>query len=137
MRDYWDDKQKARSQKRLEYFRRYQEQHHLRVSMAYKGEALGLKVLIGSKRIYRPCDLSWEGKLVDVKTAKPTINNQSQNRWKFLLKKQKSVADLYLLICKDTEDKVVNIYLVPNLGKDNLSFNEKSSIKYKKYLLSL
>lgn len=106
--------------------------------MAYKGEELGLKVLLGSEKINRPCDLSWKNKLVDVKTAKPTKVTASKTyRWKYLLSKQIKTADLFLLIRKDLDDKVIDIYLIPNRGKNNFSFNENTVKKYNQYLLTL
>lgn len=144
---------RLRSLKRRAYFREYKREHpqpyvyksnkstykYKATSMAYKGEVLALKVLVGSKKINRPCDLDWKGKLVDVKTAKPTkTTNGGIVRWKFLLTKQKQVADLFLLICKGSDDKVIGIYLIPNkdIKHNNLSFSLNST-KYSKYLLSL
>lgn len=131
---------------RRTYFREYRRLHPQiqtnishGTSMGYMGEELALKVLVGSKRINRPCDLSWEGKLVDVKTAMPTKENgRTIARWKFLLK-QKQSADSFLLIRKDINDKVIDIHLIPSkaIRGNNLSFNENTVIKYKKYLLSL
>ena len=140
------EREKLRSLNRRDYFREYRRKNpqirlsHLSqgISMGYRGEELALKVLVGSKKINRPCDLNWNGKLVDVKTAKPTITNHGTIcRWKFLLSNQIQVVDLYLLIRKDFDDRVIDIYLIPNMGKKNLSFNESTSIKYKKYLLTL
>lgn len=127
---------------RRAYFREYRRKHPQPYksrgeSLGYKGEELALTVLVGSKKIKHPCDLNWNGKLVDVKTAKPTITNRGTYRWKFLLVKQNHVADLYLLIRKGADDKVIDIYLIPNTGKNNFSFNENTAIKYKKYLLTL
>lgn len=129
--------------KRRAYWREYRRKHpqpykYQGESMGYKGEELALTVLVGSKKIIHPCDLDWNGKLVDVKTAKPTkATNGGQDRWKFLLT-QKKTADLFLLICKDREDKTIRIYLIPNkeIKYNNLSFSI-NSLRYKKYLLSL
>lgn len=144
------EQERLRGIKRRAYFREYRRNHpqpyNYRkgvykshgTSMAYKGEETGLKMLVGSKKINKPCDLDWNGKLVDVKTAKPTAStNGGQNRWKFLLT-QRRTADLFLLICKDREEKTVGVYLIPNkdIKYKNLSFSI-NSIRYKKYLLSL
>jgi hypothetical protein len=148
------EKERLRSLSRREYFRVYQlnnrgrwkrkkyhypqKSRHIPNSMSYGGEMLGLKVLLGSEKINRPCDLTWKGKLVDVKTAKPTrVTGSKTNRWKFLLAKQVKVADLFLLIRKGIDDKVIDLYLIPNTGKKNFSFNEKTVSKYKQYLLTL
>lgn len=137
----WGIKARLRSQRRTKYFRNYRRLHPQYEShgssMGYQGEMIGLKLLVGSKRINRPCDLNWNGKLVDVKTAKPTLVTSGQYRWKFLLSKQKEIADLYLLIRKDNDNRIIDIYLIPNTGKKNISFNSKTVIKYSKYLLSL
>ena len=147
----WGYRAKLRSQRRTKYFREYRRKHRppyvykyhkgnyksYGTSLGYGGEMLALKVLVGSKRIMKPCDLSWNGKLVDVKTAKPSKPIRGKDRWKFLLTKQVKTANLFLLICKDAEDKVKAIYLVPNEGKKNITFNEVTAVKYQKYLLSL
>lgn len=156
----WGEEAKARSQGRKEYFREYRRKHPQSKeyltdyrnknphkykyvsygdSLGYKGEMLALNILVGSKRINRPCDLSWNGKLVDVKTAKPTLQKGGGNRWKFLLSKQKNKIDLFLLIRKGDDDKVIDIHLVPNesIRGKNISFNNNTVIKYSKYLLSL
>jgi hypothetical protein len=136
------EKERLRGISRRAYFREYRKKHPQQyighgTSIGYRGEELALKVLIGSKKINRPCDLSWNRKLVDVKTAKPTMTNRGTYRWKFFLMKQKDTTDLYLLIRKDNDDRVIDIHLIPNFGKSNLSFNENTVIKYSKYLLSL
>jgi hypothetical protein len=140
----WGERAKLRSQSRNEYFKNYRRLHPQKYigygsSLGYKGELIGLKVLKGSKKINRPCDLSWRGKLVDVKTAKPTSQKGGGNRWKFLLVKQKNKVDLFLLIRKDIYDKVIDIHLIPGekIRGTNISFNERTVIKYSKYLLSL
>ena len=140
----WGEEAKARSQGRREYFREYRRKHPQKYkshgdSLGYMGEVLALNILVGSKRINRPCDLSWNGKLVDVKTAKPTLQKGGGNRWKFLLSKQKNKIDLFLLIRKDKDDKVIDIHLIPNgsIRGKNISFNNNTVTKYSKYLLSL
>lgn len=148
----WKDPEKKkeydrqRGQRRRAYFREYRrnnpqiqtyESHG--TSIGYQGEELALKVLVGSKRIHRPCDLDWNGKLVDVKTAMPTKGVGVKRRWKFLLSKQKGVVDLFLLISKDEDGRVLGIYLVPDAeikGK-NISFSSNTIHRFKKYLLSL
>jgi len=99
---------------------------------------IGLKVLKGSKKINRPCDLNWKGKLVDVKTAKPT-RTRDKIRWKFLLSKQKGKIDLFLLIRKDNDEKVIDIHLIPDnkIKYKNISISSFNVKKYTKYLLSL
>jgi hypothetical protein len=149
----------SRKESRRLYFREYRRKHpqpykytkskyikrhgESRIAHAHalgdSGEEIALKVLVGSKKIYRPCDLDWNGKLVDVKTAKPTKNIRSIDRWKFLLSKQKGKIDLFLLIRKDKEDRVIDIHLIPDkeIRYKNISFNNNSVIKYSKYLLTL
>lgn len=76
-------------------------------------------------------DFNWRGKLVDVKTAR--INKKGE--WKFLLYKQKGVADLFLIICKDRKMKTEHIFLIPDkdLLHCNLSISRRSLPKYLKY----
>ena len=141
----WGEKAKLRSNGRRQYFRdRAAEIRHSTPgnfdSIGYIGEELGLHVLVGSKKIGRPCDLDWRGKLVDVKTALPTNNtNGGKPRWKFLLTKQKGIADFFLIICKNIDNTVQYIFLI--LDKDikykNLSFSSEGALKYSKYLLTL
>jgi hypothetical protein len=138
----WGKEAQERSHSRNEYFRNYRRLHPskrqiFRNSLGFSGEVIGLKVLMGSKKIGKPCDLSWNGKLVDVKTAKPTLSNRGTYRWRFSLVVQKEIADLYLLIRKDNDDRVLDIHLIPNFGKKHISFNENTVIKYSRYLLSL
>jgi len=110
---------------------------------------MALNILKGSKRINRPCDLEWKGKLVDVKTGiKQKLSNKHINgervegntyRWKFLLKKQKGKVDLFFIICKDLEEKVQYIFLIPDkdIKSKNLNISENKVHKYSKYLLTL
>lgn len=134
---------RLRGIRRRGYFREYRRAHPSkrspRTSLGYQGEELGLKVLVGSERVYRPCDLSWKGKLVDVKTANLRNPTRGIPGWRFLLTKQRQTADLYLIICKDLEGKVDAIYLIPNkdLKVNTLYFNQKTCVKYSKYLLSI
>lgn len=139
------EKERQRGIRRREYFREYRHKHPQISkykpikSIGYEGEVLALNILVGSKKINRPCDLSWNGKLIDVKTAKPTIQKGGGNRWKFLLSRQKNKIDLFLLIRKDDNNKVIDIHLIPNedIRGKNISFNENTVIKHSKYLLSL
>lgn len=141
---------RARLPERREYFREYQRRRKPKISIGYKAEELGLKILVGSKRIYRPSDLQWEGKLVDVKTAikqhghfiqwtTKETKQSSTYRWRFSLKSQFRKVDLYLIICQDQNYKVEHIFLIPDkvLNKKNLSISENRIAKYSQYRLSL
>ena len=151
---------RARLSKRRKYFREYQRSRRRRGlnkkykshgdSIGYKAEELGLKILVGSKRIYRPSDLKWEGKLIDVKTAikqhghfiQWTTKESKQSstyRWRFSLEKQFRKVDLYLIICQDKNYRVEHIFLIPDkiLNKKNLSISENRIAKYSQYRLSL
>ena len=141
---------KAGNIKRKAYWREYHRLHRIRrkgTSIGYKAEELGLKILIGSERIYRPCDLKWEGKLIDVKTGiKHNSNSWLKNRpnlnqtyrWKFYLKQLRKV-DLFLIICQDQEEKVEYIFLIPDkvLKTKNLSISENRINKFSSYRISL
>ena len=161
----WGDKAKNRSKRRQEYFREYRRLHPQKynpnskrkkshyepygTSLGFKGEILAQDYLKGAKKINRPCDYSWQGKLVDVKTAiKQKMTNKHVNgeivktstyRWKFLLEKQKGKVDLFFIICKDLEDRVEYIFLIPDkdISCKNLSISEKRIEKYSKYLVAL
>lgn len=152
----WGPEQKERSKRRREYFREYRRLHPQRIqyvsygtSLGYRGELLAQEILKGSERINRPSDLKWEGKLVEVKTArKQLLSNKnikgkrilgSTYRWKFLLTHQRRRVDLFFFICKDTNDKVEYILLIPDedLRFNNLSITEHTIKKYSKYLLTL
>ena len=152
----WGDKAKARSKSRITYFSEYRKLHPQNnhyssygTSLGYGGELLAQTILKGSKRIHRPSDLQWEGKLVEVKTAKKQLlsNKNIQGtrisgntyRWKFLLTKQKGKVDLFFLICKDINDNVQYILLIPDkdLRFNNLSITEHTIRKYSKYILTL
>lgn len=148
----WNDKQKARSKRRLEYFREYRRLHRQYAShgtsLGYKGEEIAQEYMKGAIKIHRPCDYSWNGKLIDIKTSiKTKMTNKHVNgerveasayRWKFLLT-QKGKVDLFFIICKDIEDKVQYIFLIPDaeLKCKNLSISENQIHKYSKYLLAL
>ena len=151
----WGAKAKARAKKRRAYFREYRRLHPQTqkyeshgTSLGYRGEVLAQEILQGAIKINQPCDLRWEGKLVEVKTSiKTLMTNRNLKgdtvpcktyRWKFLLK-QKGIAELFFLVCKDTEDKVQYILLIPDkdLNAKHLSIAETSISKYSKYLLAL
>ena len=140
----WGEKAKERSKRRKEYFKKYRQNKPqykgFRKSSFYQGEVLALEILKGSKRIYRPCDLSWRGKFVDVKTSLPIKDNTKRNyRWKFSISRQNDVADFFLLICKNFHGSVAEIYLVPNKGINTktITFTAEGAKKYSEYLLSL
>ena len=83
----------------------------------------------------RIADIKWQDKLVDVKTA---IFNIKTNRWKFLLSKQKGKVDLFLVFCKDSEERTKYIFLIPDkdLKFKNLNISLRSIGYYKKYLFN-
>lgn len=149
----WGLKAKLRSVRRKKYFREYRRLHPQRYesygeSLGYKGEVLAQDYMKGAIRINRPSDYKWKGKLVDVKTSTKTktfnrhVNGERVEtnvyRWKFLLT-QKGKIDFFFLICKDLEDKVQYIFLVPDadLTSKHLSISENQVSKYLKYLLTL
>ncbi len=160
----WGEQAKLRSSKRREYFKKYRRLHPRNskafnksikssyishgTSVGYKGEIEALSILKGSKRIFKPCDLEWKGKLVDVKTGiKHLYVNKHVNgdrvsgntyKWKFLLSKQKGKVDYFLVICKDLDERIEHIFLIPDkeIEVKNLSIPEKNIHKYSKYLLA-
>lgn len=147
----WGEKAKNRSKNRREYFRIYRRTHpsknpnkykyeHYGQSIGYKSEIEAIKILVGSKRIMRPCDLEWEGKLVDVKTAiKRKGKGRNTYTWNFLLKKQKGKIDLFLILCRDEKERIEHIFLIPDkdLKVNNLSISERKINKYMKYKLTI
>ena len=137
-------KEKERSLKRREYFKLYRRSHPQTAdrwnSLGYKGEEFTLSKLTGSIRIYRPSDLEWNGKKVEVKTAiKQLIPNSTKFRWKYFLKKQLRKVDLFFIICEDKNKKVEYIFLIPDneIHVNNFTISEKNIQKYARFLLEL
>ena len=113
-----------------------------------EGENLALKLLNGSVFIGRPSDLSWNGKLVEVKTSTKTnyykrnyitLETEKTNyfRWKFLLH-QKGKVDYFLLILKEKDNSVTRILLIPDkdMTCKNFQISESKLQKYNKYILA-
>lgn len=77
-----------------------------------------------------------EGKKLDVKTA---TFNSTYRFWKFLLYRQKSKIDFFLILCKDKEKKTQYIFLIPDkdIKRNNLIISLKNIKKYYKYLLKV
>lgn len=136
---------KSRYSSRIQYWKNYRKLHPIKYnshgeSLGYKGEELALKVLVGSKRIFRPSDLEWKGKRVEVKTSiKYSMPDTKNFRWKFYLNRQVGKVDLFLLICEDKDKKVEYIFLIPEkeITVKNLSIAESKIYKYSRFLLSL
>lgn len=139
--------------KRKAYFREYARNRARsqgkRPSMGWETEEMGLSILEGARRIYRPCDLEWKGKLVDVKTAIKQRGHfiqwttreslkSSTYRWRFSLEKQFRKVDLYLVICRNEDKTVEHVFLIPDrdLKKPNLSISENRVSKYSQYRLA-
>lgn len=139
--------EKSRYPIRRQYWREYRRKHPRKnqyvgygQSLGYKGEELALNVLVGSKRIYRPSDLEWTGKRVEVKTSiKYSMPDTKNFRWKFYLNRQVGKVDLFFLICEDKDKKVEFIFLIPEseITVKNLSIAESKIHKYSRFLLSL
>lgn len=111
------------------------------MSLGYRGEEEANNLLKGSKRQERnKADLMWQGKRIEVKTAKPTRSlGHKKDWWKFLLYKQKGKTDYFLFICKDKEERTICIFLIPDkdLEKNNFCFSMDKLNIYKKYLLKI
>lgn len=117
--------EKKRYSSRLEYWRKYRQQHPAQrvhgfgQSIGYKAEMYSLNLLQGARRIYKPADLSWNGKLVDVKTGIKQLYKTGQKRpsktcyWKFYLKQLRAV-DYFLFVLQDSEKRVVKVFLIPD-----------------------
>mgnify|MGYP001617494574 CR=1 FL=1 len=111
----WGLQAKLRSIKRKKYFRdrrRKLYQYHGK-SIGFMGEAEALTLLKVKEKLpngYK-VDIKWKGKLVDVKTA---IYSKKKRGWDFLLTRQKGIADLFLIICKDENKKTQFIFLIPD-----------------------
>lgn len=149
-------KEKERSLKRRKYFREYRRIHpqlyiykesNFEPSLGRLGEKIAFNTLEGSVKIIHPADLLWKGKLVEVKTARKILVDTQLNgirkkcktyRWKFCLSQLRKV-DLFFIICKDLDDRVQYVFLIPDgdLKVRNLSITENNILKYSKYLLSL
>ncbi|HTB31416.1 MAG TPA: hypothetical protein VK808_05275 [Bacteroidia bacterium] len=112
-----------------------------------EGEKIALSILPESVHIHRPCDLFWKGKFIDVKTSKKMSTTMIDYktgksialktfRWKFILSRQKGKVDFFLLICKNQDNKVEHIFLIPDKDlPNNLSIAESNIPKFEKYRL--
>lgn len=152
-------KERERSLKRREYFKYYQRKRkELGLtpkykshgeSFGYKGEEIANSMLKDSERVFRPSDLRWQGKLVEVKIStkskvlghkyKTSIHYPTNTyRWKFFLKQLRQV-DFFFIICNGLDEKTEYIFFIPDkeLSHKHLSISEKNIDKYSKYLLKL
>lgn len=129
---------------RREYWKQYQRDHKKEYissgsSLGYLGEEEGLGLLSGSRRKFRPSDLEYEGKLIEVKTAIKQLSHTSTKAfvWKFYLKQLRQV-DKFLIICKDFDKSTKYIFLIPDkdLKIKNLAISANKIKKYSQYLLS-
>jgi hypothetical protein len=139
----WGEQAKERSNRRLEYFRRYDRRKsgdgrgksREYYSIGKKGELEIEKLLTGCrrKRLKEIYDYDWDGKKIDVKTG---VFSAKRKGWKFLLYKQKGKVDYFLIVCKDIEEKTIYIFMIPDkqLPKNNLSIPVKGIDKFMKYL---
>jgi len=114
-----------------------------------QGEILSLSILVGSKKIKRPSDILWNGKLVEVKTSiksryytkvyktMESIKGKTY-RWRFLLK-QLGKVDYFLFILKDLNEKVVRVLLIPDkdIKVKNFQISESGLSKYDKYIMAI
>ena len=67
---------------------------------------------MNEKKFQNKFDFIISGLRVDVKSSKLSMKN---NRWPFSLKKQRKVADFYILLCYDAEgSNVLHHLLIPN-----------------------
>lgn len=139
-RIYWDEKQKARSKKRLEYFKEYRRNHPKPrrtkyIDLGYKGEIEALTFLKGAIR--QPAkngyDLSWNNWKIDVKTGKMRKNRRD---WSFQVKKQLHKIDYFLCILKDRAEKTIDVLLIPDViikTRAYFSIRENVLDQYKQY----
>lgn len=132
----WGKEGKARSKKRLDYFRDYtRKRNNGGIGIGFVGEREALAELDGSQMMYRnECkyDIEWRGKKIDVKTSMPS---KDYGYWKFLLTRQKGIVDYFLIICKDANEKTRHMFLIPDkaLMKNNLSLTKKNIHLFCKY----
>jgi hypothetical protein len=149
----WDAKAKARSKRRLEYFREYQARRLRRLgistdrdrpimptdSTGITGEKLALKLLKNSIWKGERIDLIWLNKKIDVKTSKPHLMKGNYPRWKFILTRQKGLVDFFILFGLDEQKKLQAVYFIPDkeIENTNISILIGRPSKYNKYLISL
>lgn len=145
----WGEKAKARSKKRLKYFRQYwhknygdkcRDKYKPNTRTEYKGlgwqgEIEALTILSGAIRQprYIGYDLLWNGKRIDVKTTKIRKN---RNDWTFKTRTQIHRVDFFLCILKDREGKTIDSLLIPDsLIKSKWVFylHTRNLPKYKQY----
>jgi len=143
----WGEKAKARSQRRREYFRKYQlEKYGVGADRESKpnnddstgvyGEKIALSQLAKSKWAGGLHDIDWRGKKLDVKTSLISVFGPYE-RWKFSLARQKRKVDLFLLICLDRERNVQRMFLVPDskVTAKNITIMVGGKTKYAAYEL--
>jgi len=153
MNQLWNDKEKLRSKRRLEYFRQYAREkgrEHINRksspnehdSLGTYGEKIALTKLEGSEWLGSPCDLRWKGRKIDVKTSIPQaykLKGYEYPRWKFYLKQE--IVDAFLLICLDEQRKVQRMYMIPYeaITTKHVTINviQKKPTKYSQYEMSL
>lgn len=141
-------RERMRRLKKEGRLKRYKPKPKQGSSLGWRGEQIALQRLPGSIKIGRPGDLSWRGKIVEVKTArKQTVQTTdyhtkqtkqcSTYRWKFLLTQLRKV-DMFLIICKGLDDRVEYTFLIPDqdLEHKHLSITESHAARYARYLLT-
>jgi len=135
---------RSRNPLRRAYWREYARKHRKKgISIGYKAEEFALKILKDSKRIYRPVDLSWEGKLVEVKTAIKRLYDTGFRKgktyhWKFYLKQLRK-TDLFLIILQDKNKRVEKVFLIPDsiFKSKNLKIAESKIGLYSNFEITL
>lgn len=107
----WGVQAKARSNKRLAYFRNAQRGFRKGNHLKLMGERLVPKILKGAKYVDKPShDFEWEGKTIEVKAA----NKHKSDTWYFHITNQLQLkSDYFLLILLD-DNKYITSYLVPS-----------------------
>lgn len=154
LKNYREINKEKLSQKRLERYKKLVEpkknyNSNVNHELGKQGETLSLKLLVGSKKINRPSDILWNGKLVEVKTSiksqyytkvyktMESIRGKTY-RWKFLLKQLRQV-DYFLFILKDLDEKVVRVLLIPDedIKVKNFQISESGISTYDKYIMAI
>jgi hypothetical protein len=124
---YWGEQAKARSKKRLDYFKRYEASKKLTkrltignykspVHIGAKGEEIAMKYLKDCSLIKaHDFDILWKGSKVEVKTSSFLYDKSHGWYYSFDIGIQKGKTDYFMFVCLDEEGKnLKTMYFVPD-----------------------
>jgi hypothetical protein len=138
----WGIKQKARSKRRLEYFKSYRQAHgppKKVFRLGYFGELLAQGKMNGSKLVNQTShDLEWNGQRVEVKTS--ATDENGYYRFDIRIQKRDGNTDFFFILILDGMTKDLrHAYLIPNKAINaKVCLNIKpGTSKYERYRICL